>query len=227
MHLFLVEDDRIIAESLQDHLSGWGHRVKAASDFTNIDLQVKEEAPDLVIMDIVLPSYNGLYWCQRIRTFSTVPILILSSRSDDLDLIQGIQMGADDYLTKPISLDLVRTKIEALLRRSYQFNQAGSALEWKSTRLDLAQMAISYRDCGLDLTKTELLILEPLYIGRGKVISRQSLMDHCWQSEDFIDDNTLAVNMSRLRKKLKEIGLEDLIGTKKGIGYYLTEDFHA
>ena len=224
MNLFLVEDDEIIAKSLEEYLTSWGHKVTCVRDFTRVAQEVREAAPDLVIMDVVLPSYNGFYWCQQIRAFSTLPILILSSKSDDMDLIQGMQMGADDYVTNPVSLEVVRAKIDALLRRSYEFGQNANELVWNGVKLDLAKTAIYFRDRQLDLTRTELLILEPLFVGRGKVISREALIDHCWQSENFIDDNTLAVNISRLRKKLREIGLENLIGTKKGIGYCLSEE---
>ena len=224
MNLFLVEDDEIIAKSLEEYLTSWGHKVTCVRDFTRVAQEVREAAPDLVIMDVVLPSYNGFYWCQQIRAFSTLPILILSSKSDDMDLIQGMQMGADDYVTKPVSLEVVRAKIDALLRRSYEVGQNANELVWNGVKLDLAKTAIHFRDRQMDLTRTELLILEPLFVGRGKVISREALIDHCWQSENFIDDNTLAVNISRLRKKLREIGLENLIGTKKGIGYCLSEE---
>ena len=224
MNLFLVEDDEIIAKSLEEYLTSWGHKVTCVRDFTRVAQEVREAAPDLLIMDVVLPSYNGFYWCQQIRAFSTLPILILSSKSDDMDLIQGMQMGADDYVTKPVSLEVVRAKIDALLRRSYEFGQNTNELVWNGVKLDLAKTAIYFQDRQLDLTRTELLILEPLFVGRGKVISREALIDHCWQSENFIDDNTLAVNISRLRKKLREIGLENLIGTKKGIGYCLSEE---
>lgn len=224
MNLFLVEDDEIIAKSLEEYLTSWGHKVTCVRDFTRVAQEVREAAPDLVIMDVVLPSYNGFYWCQQIRAFSTLPILILSSKSDDMDLIQGMQMGADDYVTKPVSLEVVRAKIDALLRRSYEFGQNTNELVWNGVKLDLAKTTIYFQDRQLDLTRTELLILEPLFVGRGKVISREALIDHCWQSENFIDDNTLAVNISRLRKKLREIGLENLIGTKKGIGYCLSEE---
>lgn len=224
MNLFLVEDDHMIAQSLEEHLTSWGHKVIQTCDFTNVAQEVREAAPDLLIMDVVLPSYNGFYWCQQIRAFSTMPILILSSKSDDMDLIQGMQMGADDYMTKPVSLEVVRVKIDALLRRSYEFGQNANELVWNGVKLDLAKTAISCQDGQMDLTRTELLILEPLFIGRSKVISREALIEHCWQSENFIDDNTLAVNISRLRKKLREIGLENLIETKKGIGYYLAEE---
>lgn len=221
MKIFLVEDDKDIAKVIGNELACWGYEAVAVKDFNKVVEEFREVEPSLVLMDISLPSFNGFYWCAEIRKFSKVPIMFLSSRGEDLDIIQGMQFGGDDYVIKPVPLQILVAKIKALLRRSYEFKEESDYLEFKEVRLFPLEVTLEYRGKRVELTKTELLILEVLFKDKGAVSKRDKLMDRCWQEDDFIDDNTLAVNMTRLRKKLAGIGLEEFILTKKGLGYYL------
>lgn len=221
MKIFLVEDDKDIAGAIGNELVCWGYEAVVVKDFNKVVEELKEVEPSLVLMDISLPCFNGFYWCAEIRKFSKVPIMFLSSRGEDVDIIQGMQFGGDDYVVKPINLQILVAKIKALLRRSYEFKEEFDYLEFKGVRLFLSEVALEYQEKRVELTKTELLILEVLFKDGGGISKRDKLMDRCWQEDDFIDDNTLAVNMTRLRKKLASIGLEEFILTKKGLGYYL------
>ena len=221
MKILIVEDDINIAEILSKELSVWGYETVCIKDFNNVLEEFKLEKPDLVLMDIVLPYFNGFYWCQKIREFSKVPLIFISSRSEDIDIVQAMQFGGDDYLVKPVNVQIVRAKIAALIRRSYDFNEEADFLIFENVKLLLSAARIEYMDRQISLTRTELMILETLFRDKGAVSKRDKIMEKCWQEDNFIDDNTLAVNITRLRKKLAEIGLSDFIQTKKGIGYYL------
>ena len=222
MKIFIVEDDNDIAEILANELSVWGYDTVSVKDFNNVLDEFKSEKPELVLMDIILPYFNGFYWCQKIREISKVPLMFISSKSEDIDIVQAMQFGGDDYIVKPINIQIVRAKIVALLRRSYDFAEETDYLVFGNVKLLLSAAKLEFMGKVAELTRTELMILETLFKDKGAVSKRDKIMDKCWQEENFIDDNTLAVNMTRLRKKLAEIGLDDFIQTKKGIGYFLS-----
>ena len=221
MKILIVEDDNDIAEILAGELSVWGYDTVCVKDFNKVLDEFKSEKPELVLMDIILPYFNGFYWCQKIREISKVPLMFISSKSEDIDIVQAMQFGGDDYIVKPINIQIVRAKIVAILRRSYDFAEEADYLIFGKVKLLLSAAKLEFMGKVAELTRTELMILETLFKDKGAVSKRDKIMDKCWQEENFIDDNTLAVNMTRLRKKLAEIGLDDFIQTKKGIGYFL------
>ena len=223
MKIFIVEDDADIAEILSDELSVWGYDTVCTKDFNKVLEEFNEEKPELVLMDVVLPYFNGFYWCQKIRDSSKVPLIFISSRSEDIDIVQAMQFGGDDYIVKPLNIQIVRAKIAALIRRSYDFSEENDFLIFENVKLLLSAARLEYTGQSVNLTRTELMILETLFRNKGAVSKRDEIMDKCWQDDNFIDDNTLAVNITRLRKKLSGIGLSDFILTKKGIGYYLSQ----
>ena len=221
MKLFIVEDDDIIAGLLKRELEKWNYEVSLSRDFNNIMGEFDIHRPHLVLMDINLPFYNGYYWCQEIRKVSNVPIVFISSKTDNMDIIMAMQFGGDDYITKPINTDVMIAKIRAILRRSYEFITNIDYIDFGDVRLVLSDASVEYKDMKIGITKTEMMILESLFKAKGNIVSKDDLIENCWKSNNFIDDNTLAVNIARLRKKLSGIGLNSIIETKKGIGYYL------
>lgn len=222
MKIYIVEDDKNIASALGTEFEKWGYEVKIAADFGKIMEEFEAFQPHLVLMDLVLPSFNGYYWCQKIREVSKVPLIFISSRSENMDMVLAMQYGADDYIVKPLNIDLTRVKVQALLRRTYDFAGSMESFEFGGALLHLSEARLEYFGRSIELTRTELLILESLFKAAGAIVSKNKIIDRCWQSDNFIDDNTLAVNMTRLRKKLQSLGLEDLIRTKRGSGYYLS-----
>ena len=219
--IFIVEDDENIVELLGDELRAWGYETMSVKDFNNVAKEVEEFKSDLVLMDITLPYYNGFYWTQKIRESSNVPIIFISSHNNSMDMVSAMQFGADDYITKPIDINLTRVKIQAILRRTYEYTMQVDKLTFEGISLDTSRAKLLCENFDIDLTKTELLILEYLFNMRGRIAKREDIMSHCWQGDDFIDDNTLAVNITRLRKKLSNVGYKEFIQTKKGMGYYL------
>lgn len=175
--------------------------------------------PQLVILDIGLPFYNGFYWCQEIRKISSVPILFLSSMNDNMNIVMAMNMGGDEFIEKPFDLNVVTAKVQAVLRRTYEFRGTADIMEWNGAILNLADATVLYQDQKQELTKNEFKILQMLLENTGKIVSRESIMTRLWDSNEFIDDNTLTVNVARLRKKMEQIGLGGKIITKKGIGY--------
>ncbi len=218
--IFLVEDDKVIAEEIERHLNFWNYEIKIAEDFQNIFDDFKSFHPDLVLMDVTLPFYNGYHWCKIIRKNSKVPILFISAADENLNLIMAMDLGADDYLTKPFELELLQIKIRALLRRAYEYIETRN-ISYKNISLDCDKMIISRENKEIELTKNEFKILEILLEKPGKVVNRDEIIDKIWQSDSYIDDNTLTVNVMRLRKKLEDINIFELIKTKKGVGYYV------
>lgn len=218
--IFLVEDDKVIAEEIERHLKFWNYEIKIAEDFQNVFDDFKNFHPDLVLMDVSLPFYNGYHWCKIIRKNSKVPILFISAADENLNLIMAMDLGADDYLTKPFELELLQIKKRALLRRAYEYVETKNIF-YKDIRLDCGSMIISRENKERELTKNEFKILEILLEKPGKVVNRDEIIDKIWQTDSYIDDNTLTVNVMRLRKKLEEINIFDLIKTKKGVGYYV------
>lgn len=224
MKIFIVEDDLNIFESISNELKTWNYEVCGVKDFTKITEEVLNESPHLVLMDIVLPCNNGYFWCSEIRKYSNIPIVFLSSKSENMDIVMAMQFGGDDYITKPFDLGVLVAKISAILRRTYDFSNITNTISFSDVVLNLEKIEISFKDKKVDLTKTEMIILESLFRTNGNVVLREVIMEKCWNGDGYIDDNTLSVNIARLRKKLIDIGLEDFILTKKKVGYYLSKD---
>lgn len=219
--ILIVEDDETIARLLGEHLEKWGYQVRCAENFKQVAKEFKEYAPHLVLMDIGLPFYNGFYWCTEIRKTSNVPILFLSSMSDNMNIVMAIQMGGDDFVTKPFDLNVLTVKIQALLRRTYAFQGSASVMEHKGLMLNLSDASVTFQNRKIELTKNDYKILQILMERAGTIVKREEIMQRLWESDEFIDDNTLTVNMTRLRKKLEELGVQEFIKTKKGIGYII------
>ena len=221
LKILIIEDDKSIDSILSDELNQWGYQTKSIEDFSTVYETFEKFAPNLVLMDISLPYYNGFYWTQRIRQKSNVPVVFISSHSESMDMVQAIQFGADDFITKPIDITVTIAKIQAILRRTYDYTLDSDKLAYGELTLNLSSAKLEGEEFSLSLTRTELLILDILFNMKGQIAKREDIINHCWQGDDFIDDNTLAVNMTRLRKKLAGVGLDEFIQTKKGIGYYL------
>ena len=219
--IFLVEDDETIARLIKKHLEKWEYEVSTVQDFGNVQGEFAVCDPQLVLLDIRLPFYNGHYWCTQIRQVSKVPIIFLSSVSDNMNIVMAMNMGADDFIPKPFDLEVLTAKVQALLRRSYDFAGSSSMLEHKGMLLNLSDATILYQEQKVELTKNELKILQTLIENKTQVVTRETLMTRLWESDMYVDENTLSVNVNRLRKKLTSIGLEDSILTKKGIGYQI------
>lgn len=219
--LLIIEDDEIISSSIKDYLAKWGYDVKDAKDFNNIIAEVYDFQPELILLDVMLPYYNGFHWCSEIRKFSKVPIIFISSADENMNIVMAMDMGGDDFIGKPFELSVLRAKITALIRRTYSFKVNMNIMEYNKLVLNLNDATISYDGKIVELTKNEFKILQLLMENQGNIVARGMLMNRLWDSECFIDDNTLTVNITRIRRKLKEIGLDNFIKTKKGLGYYL------
>lgn len=219
--IFMVEDDEIIARSIREHLQAWNYDVCCVEDFSNVLAEFVRFDPQLVLMDITLPFFNGYHWCSEIRKISKVPVIFLSSAADNMNIVMAVNMGADDFIPKPFDIEVLTVKIQAMLRRSYDFAGTGSMLEHKGAILNLNETTLTYQEQKIELTKNEFRILEILMENKEKVVSRETLMTKLWESDNYVDENTLSVNVNRLRKKLETLGLEEFILTKKGIGYRL------
>ena len=217
----MVEDDEIIARSIREHLQAWNYDVCCVEDFSNVVAEFVRFDPQLVLMDITLPFFNGYHWCSEIRKISKVPVIFLSSAADNMNIVMAVNMGADDFIPKPFDLEVLTVKIQAMLRRSYDFAGTGSMLEHKGAILNLNETTLTYQEQKIELTKNEFRILEILMENKEKVVSRETLMTKLWESDNYVDENTLSVNVNRLRKKLEALGLEEFILTKKGLGYRL------
>lgn len=219
--IMIVEDDITIAEIIRKHMEGWGYEVRCAEDFKNVLAEFVSFSPQLVLMDISLPFFNGYHWCSQIRQISRVPIVFLSSASDNMNIVMAVNMGGDDFIAKPFDLDVLTAKIQALLRRTYDFAGQNTVLEHRGALLNLGDATLTCGETRIDLTKNELKILQVLMENKEKIVSRDTLMTKLWESDSFVDENTLSVNVGRLRKKLDAAGLPDFILTKKGIGYHI------
>lgn len=217
--IFIVEDDEMIAAGLKRHLENWGYAVECAQDLGNVMPEFVRAAPQLVLMDIKLPFYNGYHWCSELRKISKVPVIFLSSAADNMNIVMAVNMGGDDFIAKPFDLDVLTVKIQAMLRRSYDFVSQSVVLEHRGAMLNLTEAVLVYGSEKLELTKNELRILQVLMENKEKVVARDTLMTKLWESDSYVDENTLSVNVNRLRKKLESAGLSDFIQTKKGIGY--------
>lgn len=217
--VLIIEDDKIIAEAIKKHLEKWEYQVRCVEDFKEVVSEVTTFKPELILLDITLPFYNGFYWCSEIRKFTKIPIIFISSADDKMNIVMAMDMGGDDFISKPFDLTVLTAKINALLRRSYSFKANINIIEHNGIILNLLNGEISNGDKSVELTKNEFKIMQLLMENAGEIVARDTIMMHLWESESFIDDNTLTVNLTRIRKKLFAIGINDYIITKKGIGY--------
>lgn len=220
--IFIIEDDFSLAQAMKQQIESWGNAVKVSSDFQNVISEFEEYNPHMVLVDIMLPFFNGYYWCNEIRKQSNVPVIFISSASDNMNVIMAMNMGGDDFIAKPIDLSVMMAKIQAVLRRSYDMSGMGSALECRGAVLNLNDASLSFQGERIELTKNEFRILQTLMENKGKVVSRDTLMVRLWQMDCYVEENTLTVNVNRLRKKLEQAGLKDFITTKVGLGYIVS-----
>lgn len=220
MHkILMVEDEQDILKGFQNIAKGWDLEVKGITDFRNIFSEFADYNPHLVLMDISLPAFDGYYWCSEIRKQSKVPIIFLSSASENMNIIMAMNMGADDFIAKPFDANVLVAKIQALIRRTYDFGENVPVLEHKGATLNLGDNTLTYNNEKIDLSGNEFKILLTLMKNKGVIVSREKLMEVLWETDNFVDENTLTVNVNRLRKKLDAAGLIDYIKTKFGVGY--------
>ena len=219
--IFIVEDDEVIAGIMRKHILSWGFDAVCAEDFSRVLETFQDYAPHLVLMDVKLPFYNGFHWCAQIRKISRVPILFISSASDNMNMIMAMNMGGDDFIAKPFDLTILIAKVQAMLRRSYDYSEPSPSFCHRGATLNLSDATLHYKEQTLELTKNDYRILLTLMETPGKIVSRETLMEKLWQTDSYVDENTLSVNITRLRKKLDALGLVDFITTKKGMGYII------
>lgn len=219
--IFLVEDDTSIVEVLSRQLTRWNFSVYPIQDFQDVLGEFCACSPHLVLMDISLPFYDGYYWCHKIREISKTPVVFLSSAGDDLNQVMALNMGADDFIVKPFRLEVAVAKIQAMLRRTYTFGKNPDILFYGSISLNLSEAVLNFNNQQIELSKNEFCLMQTLMEYAGKIVTREELIQKLWETDNFIDDNTLTVNMARLRKRLESIGLGTIIATKKGMGYFL------
>ena len=217
--IFVVEDDPVIAGAVCRHLESWGYTVACARRLDQVMGEFAAFDPHLVILDISLPFFNGYHWCTQMRKVSRLPILFLTSAADSANIVMAMQMGGDYLLAKPFALTVLAAKVQAMLRRAYDFGPANRLLECGGAVLDVDSGTVSAGTLRVELSKNELRILQMLLEHRGQVVPREALMTRLWESDSFVDENTLTVNVTRLRRKLAEAGVCDLIHTRKGVGY--------
>ena len=217
--ILIVEDDGTIAQAVEKRIQAWGYETKRVEDFRNVLAEFAAFDPQLVLLDIVLPLFNGFHWCQEIRKISKIPIIFLSSANDNMNIVMAMNMGGDEFVEKPFDLSVVTAKVQAVLRRAYAFRGTMDVLEHAGVMLNVNDATVTCGSQSVELTKNEFRILKLLMENSGRIVSRENLITRLWESDEFIDDNTLTVNVARLRKKLEEIGAENWIQTKKGIGY--------
>lgn len=217
--ILIIEDDTTIADLIKKQLLKWDYEAECVRDFKNITDYVISFKPHLILLDIMLPFFNGFYWCGEIRKVSNVPIVFVSSASDNMNIVMAMNMGGDDFISKPFDINVLVAKIQALIRRTYSLGTQIKLIEHKGAMLNLNDTTLIYNDIKTELTKNDFRILQLLMENIGRAVTREEIMEHLWESDSFIDDNTLTVNVTRLRKKLEETGLFEFIKTKKGIGY--------
>ncbi len=217
--ILIVEDDPVICRELKRHLEKWDYQVGTISDFRAVVEEALAFDPHLVLMDVMLPFFNGVQWCAELRRQSRVPVMFLSSASDNMNIVLAMNMGGDDFVAKPFDLNVLTAKVQALLRRTYDFSPQLASLSHGEVSLSLGDTLVTCAGVTAELTKNEYRILRTLMEHAGQVVSRERLMETLWDSDCYIDDNTLTVNVTRLRKKLDELGVADYIVTRKGMGY--------
>ncbi len=221
--IFIVEDDGVISSEIAQSLARWGFEAYAVKDFSGVLAEFERFMPHLVLMDISLPFFNGFYWCSKIREISKIPVIFLSSRTDNMDIVMAMNMGGDDYITKPVSMEVLIAKLQAMLRRAYDY-EAEYRLAFRGAMLDAGGLCLIKDGARTELTKNEARVLQLLLSNKGNVVSREQLMLGLWESDAFVDDNTLTVNVNRLRKTLEDAGLGDCIVTHKGKGYAIVPE---
>ena len=217
--IYIIEDDNIIAGKIKEHLTNWGFEARCASDFRNIMGEFAEYDPHMVLLDISLPFFNGYHWCEEIRRVSKVPVIFLSSAADNMNIIMAMSMGGDDFIAKPFDMNVLVAKVQAVLRRTYDFGGQTQVIEHRGALLNMSDASLVYNGEPVELTRNDYKILLTLMENRGSIVSRETLMEKLWETDCFVDENTLTVNIARLRKKLDGAGLAGFITTKKGIGY--------
>lgn len=220
--ILIVEDDTVIATVIKEQLNKWGYDARNIEDFSQVMSEFGSFSPHLVLMDITLPFFNGYHWCSEIRKISKLPIIFLSSASDHMNIVMAVNMGGDDFIAKPFDMDVLVAKIQAMLRRTYEFGNSVNLIEYKGVILNLEESVVFVGSEKADLSKNEFRILSLLMQERGKIVSRDTLMERLWETDCYVDENTLTVNVARLRKKLADAGLDDYITTKKGQGYLIS-----
>lgn len=219
--ILIIEDDLTMAQAIQKEMTAWGNEAEYVQDFRNVMKIFAEYDPHLVLMDITLPFYNGYHWCSEIRKVSDVPVIFISSASDNMNIIMAVNMGGDDFIAKPFDLGVLTAKIQAVLRRTYDMSGKVPVLEHRGAMLNLYDTCLTYEGKKISLTKNEFRILQTLMENKGRLVSRETLMTKLWETDDYIEENTLTVNIARLRKKLENAGLKDFIMTKVGEGYII------
>lgn len=217
--MLIVEDDRGIGEAITRQAAVWGLEARCVADFQNVMGEFGAFDPQLVLMDITLPFFNGYHWCSRIRQVSKVPIIFISSAADNMNIIMAVNMGADDFIAKPFDMSVLMAKINAMLRRTYDFTGASPVLEHRGAVLNTGDNTLTFEGREIPLSKNEYRILLTLLENKGSVVSRERLMERLWQTDSFVDENTLTVNVGRLRKKLDGAGLPGFVETRFGVGY--------
>ena len=219
--ILIVEDDRDIAQAIQMQAQQWNFEARCAQNFRDVMVEFAEFDPHLVLLDVSLPFFNGYHWCSEIRRTSQVPIIFISSASDSMNIVMAMNMGADDFIAKPFDLNVLIAKVQALMRRSYDYAPSAPVLEHRGAILNTGDGSLFYREQQIELSKNEYRILLTLMRSKGKVVSREKLMEQLWSTDSFVDENTLSVNVGRLRKKLEAAGLNGFITTKFGVGYII------
>ena len=217
--ILIVEDDAVIAAAMKRHIEQWGLEARCIQNFRDVIGEFREFDPQLVLLDLLLPAYDGYHWCREIRKLSSVPVMFVSSASDNLNIVMAMNMGGDDFIAKPFDLNVLMAKIQAILRRTYDFSVAQPVYSHRGAVLNTADASLALNGERIDLTKNEYRILLTLLERKGQVVSRETLMERLWETDSFVDENTLTVNVARLRKKLDAAGLPGMIMTKKGLGY--------
>ena len=217
--ILIVEDDRVIAKSIKQHIEAWGCSARTVRDLSDVMHEFAEFNPHLILMDIGLPFFDGYHWCSEIRKVSQVPVIFISSAADNMNIVMAVSMGGDDFIAKPFDLSVLTAKVQAMLRRTYDFSGTSNLIEHRGAILNISDATLIYEGNIVDLTKNEYRILQALMENRGRAVSRDMLMKRLWETDSFVDENTLTVNVARLRKKLEQAGMQDFIQTKKGIGY--------
>lgn len=219
--ILIIEDDLTMAQAIQKEMTAWGNEAEYVQDFRNVMKAFAEYDPHLVLLDITLPFYNGYHWCSEIRKVSDVPVIFISSASDNMNIIMAVNMGGDDFIAKPFDLGVLTAKTQALLRRTYDLSGKIPILEHRGAMLNLYDTCLTYEGEKISLTKNEFRILQTLMENKGRLVSRDTLMTKLWETDDYIEENTLTVNIARLRKKLENAGLKEFITTKVGEGYII------
>ena len=218
--IFIIEDEEKIRLELSIFLNRYGYETSYSDDFENIVEIALKEKPHIILLDINLPYYDGYYICREIRKASNVPIIVVTSRNSEIDELMSMNLGADDFITKPYNTQILLARISSIIRRAYQ-NVESEVFEFRRLKYNMSTSEMEFDDKKIELTKNESRILATLIRNKEKIVSRNELMKALWQSDEFVDDNTLTVNINRLRKKLEEIGAKDYLQTKRGQGYIL------